>query len=128
MADAPPSSLRLPSKKAFLKLEVCVCVCVYIYTYVYVYIHTHAYVQAGVYLREQLLQECGREQAQRWYFYICKLHISEVLNRTPCTGVRPRTGAALVFPHGDSLGALLHEGSAVAAGAKYVVRTDVLFL
>jgi hypothetical protein len=23
-----------------------------------------------VYLREQLLQECGREQAQRWYFRI----------------------------------------------------------
>ena len=42
-------------------------------------------------------------------------------------GVRPLACAALVFPHGDMLGALLHEGSAVTQGAKYVVRTDVLF-
>jgi len=32
-----------------------------------------------------------------------------------------------MFPHGDAAGALLHEGSAVTAGAKYVVRTDVLY-
>jgi len=36
-------------------------------------------------------------------------------------------GTALVFPHADSACALLHEGSAVTAGAKYVVRTDVLY-
>lgn len=41
--------------------------------------------------------------------------------------VEPRLGSALVFPHGESLGALLHEGSAVSAGAKYVIRTDVLY-
>mmetsp|Transcript_30895 Transcript_30895/g.49851 ORF Transcript_30895/g.49851 Transcript_30895/m.49851 type:complete len:482 (+) Transcript_30895:124-1569(+) len=42
-------------------------------------------------------------------------------------GVRPHTGTACMFPHGDAAGALLHEGSAVTAGAKYVVRTDVLY-
>ena len=42
-------------------------------------------------------------------------------------GVRPRQCAALVFPHGDTIGALLHEGSPVEQGAKYVVRTDVLY-
>lgn len=36
-------------------------------------------------------------------------------------------GAALVFPHGDASGALLHEGSAVLSGAKYVIRTEVLY-
>ncbi|CCG83268.1 Putative uncharacterized protein [Taphrina deformans PYCC 5710] len=44
-------------------------------------------------------------------------------------GVRvvPRIGSVLVFPHGDSIGALLHEGSSVKSGAKYVIRTDVLY-
>jgi hypothetical protein len=37
--------------------------------------------------------------------------------------VAPRTGCVLVFPHGDSAGSLVHEGSAVVAGAKYVLRT-----
>lgn len=41
--------------------------------------------------------------------------------------VEPRIGSVLVFPHGDSVGALLHEGSGVKAGAKYVIRTDVLY-
>lgn len=46
-------------------------------------------------------------------------------------GVKPRAGSALVFPHGDVEGALLHEGSGVTASAggsaKYIIRTDVLF-
>ena len=41
--------------------------------------------------------------------------------------VEPRIGSVLVFPHGESIGALLHEGSAVTKGAKYVIRTDVLY-
>lgn len=41
--------------------------------------------------------------------------------------VEPRIGSVLVFPHGESVGALLHEGSAVTKGAKYVIRTDVLY-
>ena len=41
--------------------------------------------------------------------------------------VEPRMGSALVFPHGMSMNALLHEGSGVGSGAKYVIRTDVLY-
>lgn len=41
--------------------------------------------------------------------------------------VEPRMGSVLVFPHGESIGALLHEGSGVKSGAKYVIRTDVLY-
>ncbi|KAK4703728.1 hypothetical protein P7C70_g2489, partial [Phenoliferia sp. Uapishka_3] len=42
--------------------------------------------------------------------------------------VKPIAGCALVFPHGDTVGSLLHEGSPVGeGGAKYVIRTDVLY-
>lgn len=41
--------------------------------------------------------------------------------------VVPRAGCALLFPHGTVKGNLLHEGSAVTEGAKYIVRTDVLY-
>ncbi|WP_322114273.1 2OG-Fe(II) oxygenase [Aquabacterium sp. A7-Y] len=36
--------------------------------------------------------------------------------------VQPRAGMALVFPH-----RLSHQGSAVGAGVKYVLRTDVMY-
>lgn len=39
--------------------------------------------------------------------------------------VRPVMGAVAVFPHGDTRGALLHEGTGVRKGAKYIIRTDV---
>lgn len=39
--------------------------------------------------------------------------------------VRPVMGGAAVFPHGDVRGALLHEGTGVRRGAKYIIRTDV---
>lgn len=39
--------------------------------------------------------------------------------------VRPVMGSVAVFPHGDARGALLHEGTGVRKGAKYVIRTDV---
>lgn len=41
--------------------------------------------------------------------------------------VKPSVGCALVFPHGDTDGSLLHEGSPVGEGAKYVIRTEVLY-
>eukprot|EP00955_Chlamydomonas_euryale_P003023 32029-Chlamydomonas_euryale.AAC.2 len=42
-------------------------------------------------------------------------------------GVSPRAGNVLVFPHGDTCESLVHEGSAVTRGVKYVIRTDVLY-
>ena len=39
--------------------------------------------------------------------------------------VRPVMGGVAMFPHGDARGALLHEGTGVRKGAKYVIRTDV---
>jgi len=39
----------------------------------------------------------------------------------------PTVGCAMVFPHGETAGSLLHEGSAVTEGAKYVIRTEVLY-
>src|SRR5450432_1726733 len=45
-----------------------------------------------------------------------------VLNAYP---VRPVMGSVLMFPHGNANGALLHEGTGVRKGKKYVIRTDV---
>jgi hypothetical protein len=41
-------------------------------------------------------------------------------------GVVPKEGSVLVFPQGNTA-SLIHEGSAVTKGTKYVVRTDVLY-
>ncbi|KAL3936852.1 MAG: hypothetical protein SGBAC_007914 [Bacillariaceae sp.] len=41
-------------------------------------------------------------------------------------GVQPKKGCVLVFPQGNTA-SLLHEGSAVTKGTKYVVRSDVLY-
>ncbi|KAJ7705603.1 hypothetical protein B0H17DRAFT_1038398 [Mycena rosella] len=41
--------------------------------------------------------------------------------------VQPRAGTVCVFPHGAARGSLLHEGSGVTEGAKYVIRTEVLY-
>jgi len=42
-------------------------------------------------------------------------------------GVKPRTGSVLFFPHGDTAGALVHEGGLVLTGEKSVIRTEVLY-
>ena len=39
--------------------------------------------------------------------------------------VRPVMGGVAVFPHGEDNGALLHEGSGVRKGAKYIIRTEI---
>ena len=39
--------------------------------------------------------------------------------------VRPVMGGVAVFPHGEARGALLHEGTSVRKGAKYIIRTDI---
>lgn len=41
--------------------------------------------------------------------------------------VTPQVGSVLCFPHGAAVGSLVHEGSAVRTGVKYVIRTDVLY-
>lgn len=45
--------------------------------------------------------------------------------------VKPIQGSVLMFPHGETEGSLLHEGTGVQQGlkpsAKYVIRTDVLY-
>ena len=45
-----------------------------------------------------------------------------VLNAYP---VRPVMGSVAVFPHGEDNGALLHEGTGVRKGAKYIIRTEI---
>ncbi|KAI0097186.1 prolyl 4-hydroxylase [Nemania sp. FL0031] len=47
-----------------------------------------------------------------------------VMNAYP---IRPTMGSVALFPHGDAKGALLHEGTGVRSGAKYIIRTDVEF-
>jgi hypothetical protein len=42
-------------------------------------------------------------------------------------GVQPKQGSVLVFPQGNTA-SLIHEGSAVTEGTKYVVRTDVIYV
>lgn len=39
--------------------------------------------------------------------------------------VRPIMGGVAIFPHGDPNRAVLHEGTGVRKGAKYVIRTEV---
>jgi len=46
--------------------------------------------------------------------------------RLVAQGVRPKCGSVLVFSQGHAA-SLIHEGSAVTQGTKYVVRTDVLY-
>jgi hypothetical protein len=43
-------------------------------------------------------------------------------------GVVPQLGSVLCFPHGAAKGSLVHEGSAVREGVKYIIRTDVLYM
>ncbi|KAF1980868.1 prolyl 4-hydroxylase [Aulographum hederae CBS 113979] len=45
-----------------------------------------------------------------------------VMNAYP---VKPVIGGVVLFPHGEAAGALLHEGTGVKNGAKYIIRTDV---
>lgn len=45
--------------------------------------------------------------------------------------VKPIQGSIALFPHGETEGSLLHEGTGVRKeaqpSAKYVIRTDVLY-
>jgi len=48
--------------------------------------------------------------------------LRDVENKVPTFIIKPKTGRALVNIHN-----VLHEGSSVTRGTKYVVRTDILF-
>lgn len=39
--------------------------------------------------------------------------------------VHPVMGSVAIFPHGETKGALLHEGTGVRKGAKYICRTEI---
>ena len=41
--------------------------------------------------------------------------------------MQPRRGSVLFFPHGETTGSLIHEGSAVTDRNKFVIRTEVLY-
>eukprot|EP00953_Heterococcus_sp_UTEX-ZZ885_P036748 18910-Heterococcus_DN1.PRE.2 len=55
---------------------------------------------------------------------LCALHLYDDID---CRGVVPRAGSVLVFPHGEAK-ALLHEGSPVTQGVKYIARTEVEYI
>jgi hypothetical protein len=77
----------------------------------------------------------------RWSFYTCLIYLNDASEFDggetsffwPSSkdgvlikrGISPKSGAFLFFPHGNK--ALVHEGSAVTKGFKYVIRTDVLY-
>lgn len=50
---------------------------------------------------------------------------SPVEGRLNAYPVQPVMGGVAVFPHGEARGALLHEGTSVREGAKYIIRTDI---
>jgi hypothetical protein len=41
--------------------------------------------------------------------------------------LRPVMGSIALFPHGEANGTLLHEGTGVTKGTKYIIRTDVIY-
>ena len=47
-------------------------------------------------------------------------------NKMMAKGITPLQGSVLVFPQGNTA-SLIHEGSAVTKGTKYVVRSDVIY-
>lgn len=67
------------------------------------------------------------ENEQSWYTFMVYLNEDFEGGRTtflvePEVSITPETGKALLFQH-----PLIHEGSVVTAGVKYVLRTDVMY-
>lgn len=58
-------------------------------------------------------------------FFVPRPGMPGVLEQRP---VQPRLGCACVFSHGETRVPLLHEGSAVKRGTKYLLRTEVLYV
>lgn len=57
-------------------------------------------------------------------FFVPQVGVEGTLQARP---VQPRRGFATVFPHGETAVPLLHEGSPVISGTKYLLRTDVVY-
>ena len=77
---------------------------------------TRSYLTFLIYLND------GFEGGETRFFYPEQAGATSLVAR----GVVPQKGSVLVFPQGNTA-SLLHEGSAVTKGTKYVVRTDVLY-
>ena len=60
------------------------------------------------------------------YYYNVSTNGDNNATKMVARGVTPKRGCVMVFPQGNTA-SLLHEGSAVTQGTKYVVRTDVLY-
>ncbi len=67
---------------------------------------------------------------KRAYYEVSKLTFMIYLNQEFTGGetefrgykIQPKTGSALIFPH-----ELMHQGSKLKSGVKYVLRTDVMY-
>jgi len=86
--------------------------------------------QDGTYMRRD---EAGPERRGECSLLTCQLYLNEGFqggatrfhdgyDEAKAIDVVPRTGSVLLFEH-----RLLHEGSLLVAGCKYVIRTDVMF-
>lgn len=67
------------------------------------------------------------EHERSWYTYMVYLNEEFEGGETvflvePEVIIKPRAGSALLFQH-----PIIHEGSEVRAGVKYVVRTDLMY-
>lgn len=49
-------------------------------------------------------------------------------DKLAATSVVPMAGCSLIFPHGDASAGIVHEGEALTAGVKYIIRSDILYL
>jgi hypothetical protein len=67
------------------------------------------------------------DRERSWYTYMVYLNEGFEGGETvffvePEVIIKPRAGSALFFQH-----SIIHEGSEVRAGVKYVVRTDLMY-
>ena len=89
--------------------------------------HSYLHPETGEYC-------CPKQSAVKSYL-TCLIYLNDdfeggetrfYLPQGVARGIVPRTGSIAVFPQGNTA-SLIHEGSQVTKGTKYVVRTDVLY-
>eukprot|EP00536_Pseudo-nitzschia_multiseries_P005867 jgi/Psemu1/191681/e_gw1.118.89.1 len=81
---------------------------------------TRSYLTFLIYLNE------GFDGGETKFYFPAKGGTADHSSSLVARGVIPKMGSVLVFPQGNTA-SLLHEGSAVTKGTKYVVRTDVIY-